>query len=56
MNLLQGTISYITNHGNLTLVDVDVNVKGLLVTAIMIGNPGKVLYLKMWRTNRTFIQ
>jgi len=44
MNILQGNISRITNNGNLTLVDV--NVKGLLVTAIMIGNPGKVRYLK----------
>jgi len=44
MNILQGTISCITNQGNLTLVDV--NVKGLLVTAIMIGKPVKVRYLK----------
>jgi molybdopterin-binding protein len=45
MNTLRGKISELTTSGNMTLVGVDVG--GTRMTAIMIGRPGKVPYLRM---------
>jgi len=45
MNILRGKISELTTSGNMTLVGVDVD--GTRMTAIMIGRPGKVSYLRI---------
>ena len=45
MNTLHGKISELTTSGNMTLVGVDVD--GTRMTAIMIGRPEKVPYLRM---------
>ncbi len=45
MNILRGKISELTTSGNMTLVGIDVD--GTRMTAIMIGTPGKVSYLRM---------
>ncbi len=42
---MRGKISQLTTSGNMTLVGVDVD--GTRMTAIMIGRPGKVSYLRM---------
>ncbi len=45
MNTLYGRITHLTASGNMTLVDVDV--KGTHMTAVVLGLPEKVGYLKI---------
>jgi molybdopterin-binding protein len=45
MNTLRGKISHLTTSGGMTLVGVDVD--GIRMTAVMIGTPEKVPYLRM---------